>query len=102
MITRFLTYNKELIYIGDLDRDKLYSKLAEYIKHLPDYVTTLNTTISNYDVDANNILVINLLFYVPKDILSDESLENMKHRFIHDLNELLTEGLKEQKVLFSL
>lgn len=99
---RFFQFNKMFTYIGELDRTELYFKINEVLKDLPIYLAKINSDVSEYEYDNNNIISININYYLAKGVISeDDSIKLFKDTY-DKLLEVINKELKNQKLIFAI
>lgn len=99
---RIHRYTKEIIYVGDLDTLKLSSGLNNVFNEFPKYLIRLEGNVNSYEVDNKIILLINIVSYIPGNILEDSEVIETYDLLNDELNNYLKTELTEQGVLYDI
>jgi len=101
---RIFMYNKAIVYIGNLDKNSLAESINEVLNNLPTPIVRLTRQeeILVYSFDNNNILTINLNFYIMKDVLTSDEVNSYLNEVQTSLDNTIKTELREQKLIFTL
>lgn len=99
---RFFQFNKAFTYIGELNKEKLGRVIADIVSSLPIYLTKMATDVTIYQFDNNQIVSIDIRYYLSKGVISEDEAGNLFKSTEAELMEAIKTELHNQKLIFAL